>query len=105
MKNKKTLPIHAIFFLGIALPLSILLSCGLAASAQAPVPDSPQIEAKAHALLAKLTLEQKIELLGGIDQMYTHAVPAIDLPRLKMSDASVVDESSHLPLFWQRAAL
>ena len=59
------------------------------AAAQAPVPDSPAIEAKAHALVAKLTLEQKIELLGGIDSMYTHAMPSIDLPRFKMSDASV----------------
>jgi beta-glucosidase len=67
--------------------------CGLlltgVAVAQAPVPDSPAIEAEAHAMLAKLTLEQKIELLGGEDSMYTHPMPAIDLPRFKMSDASV----------------
>jgi beta-glucosidase len=76
--------------LGIACLLPILLfGCGLAVTAQAPTPDSPAIEAKAHALVAKLTLEQKIELLGGVDHMFTHAVPAIDLPRLKMSDASV----------------
>ena len=73
----------------IALFFSILLSCVLIAAAQAPAPDSPQIEAKAHALLARLTLEQKIELLGGVDHMFTQSVPAIDLPRLKMSDASV----------------
>jgi beta-glucosidase len=56
------------------------------ASAQAPLPDSPGIEAKAHALLAKLTLEQKIELIGGVDGMFTNASPSIGLPRLKMSD-------------------
>jgi beta-glucosidase len=59
------------------------------ARAQAPVPDSPAIEAQAHAMVAKLTLEQKIELIGGVDSMYTHAIPAIGLPRFKMSDASV----------------
>ncbi|MFZ0745799.1 MAG: glycoside hydrolase family 3 C-terminal domain-containing protein [Terracidiphilus sp.] len=53
------------------------------------MPDSPAIEAKAHALLAKLNLEQKIELIGGVDGMFTHAEPVIDLPRFKMSDASV----------------
>ena len=58
-------------------------------AAQAPAPDSSAIEAQAHALLSKLTLEQKIELLGGIDGMYTRPMPAIDLPRFKMSDASV----------------
>jgi beta-glucosidase len=73
--------------------LPILLACFLAAaaqaSAQAPVPDSPAIEAQARAMVAKLTLEQKIELLGGVDSMFTHAAPSIGLPRLKMSDASV----------------
>jgi beta-glucosidase len=59
------------------------------ATAQAPVPDSPAIEAQAHAMLAKLTLEQKIELLGGVNEMFTHPAPAIGLPRFKMSDASV----------------
>ncbi len=58
-------------------------------AAQAPLPDSPDIEAHARALLSKLTLQQKIELLGGIDNMYTRPMPAIDLPHFKMSDASV----------------
>ena len=53
------------------------------------MPDSQAIEAKAHDLVAKLTLEQKIELLGGVDGMFTHAAPSIGLPRFKMSDASV----------------
>jgi len=37
-------------------------------------------------MVAKLTLEQKIELIGGVDGMFTNASPAIGLPRLKMSD-------------------
>jgi beta-glucosidase len=61
----------------------------LAAAAQGPAPDSPAIEAQAHAMVAKLTLEQKIELLGGVDNMFTRPMPAIGLPRFKMSDASV----------------
>ncbi len=68
-------------FLGSVLAVS--------AAAQAPVPDSPAIEAKAHEMLSKLTLEQKIELLGGEDSMFTKAMPSIGLPRFKMSDASV----------------
>ena len=57
--------------------------------AQAPLPDSPAIEAKAHDMLSKLSLEQKIKLIGGVDSMFTNAMPSINLPRLKMSDASV----------------
>ena len=72
-----------------AFALALALSGMVLAKAQAPVPDSPAIEAKAQAMLSKLTLEQKIKLLGGVDSMYTQAEPAINLPRLKMSDASV----------------
>ena len=59
------------------------------AAAQAPAPDSPAIETKAQALLQKLTLEEKVKLIGGVDSMFTNAAPSIGLPRLKMSDASV----------------
>jgi len=69
--------------------LATLALCAASYPAQAPKPDSPDIEARAHAMLAKLTLEQKIELIGGVDEMFTHAQAAINLPRLKMSDASV----------------
>jgi beta-glucosidase len=90
MRNSKKSATQSISPLGLAFLLPILLSCALAApvqvSAQAPAPDSPAIEAKAHALVAKLTLEQKIELLGGVEGMFTHPVAGIDLPRFKMSD-------------------
>ncbi len=77
------------FIAVLSLEFGILLAGTLAVSAQAPVPDSPAIEAKAHAMIAKLTLEQKIELLGGVDHMFTQPMPAIDLPQFKMSDASL----------------
>ena len=70
------------------LPALVLVIASLV-QAQAPVPDSPAIEAKAHAWVQKLTLEQKVEVVGGVDEMYTHPAPSIDLPRFKMSDASV----------------
>jgi beta-glucosidase len=75
--------------LAIVFLFTLLSSCALTAFAQAPVADSPQIEARAQALVARLTLEEKVLLLGGVDQMFTQAVPSIGLPRFKMSDASV----------------
>jgi len=75
--------------LSIPLLIICLITTTLQVFAQAPVPDSPAIEAKAHELLSKLTLEQKIQLIGGVDGMFTYAEPSIGLPRLKMSDASV----------------
>jgi beta-glucosidase len=51
-----------------------------------PVPDSPAIETEARAILSKLTLDQKIELLGGVDNMYTQAMPSAGISQFKMSD-------------------
>jgi beta-glucosidase len=79
---------QSISFLGFVL-LAMTLAAAGSALAQAPLPDSPAVEAKAHALLARLTLEQKIRLIGGVDSMFIHPEPAIGLPWLKMSDASV----------------
>jgi beta-glucosidase len=93
MKNLKYANTQSISPFGIACVFCVLLVGFLATSilavAQAPVPDSAAIEARAHAWIEKLTLEQKVELVGGVDEMYTHAAPAIDLPRFKMSDASL----------------
>lgn len=67
----------------------VLAALSVVAVAQAPAPDSPALEAEAHRDLAKLTLEQKIALLGGTDGYFTQPMPALGLPKLKMSDASV----------------
>ena len=84
----KSLRLHP-HFSSFCLVSTILLAANLAVSAQAPAPDSPAIEAQAHAMISKLTLEQKVELLGGVDNMFTRPMPVIELPRFKMSDASV----------------
>ena len=51
-----------------------------------PVADSDVIESRARAMLAKLTLDQKIDLIGGSEGMFTLAIPSVDLTALKMSD-------------------
>ena len=90
MSNQRNRSTQTFFHIVVALGL---VASGLAGSAtlaqpslSGPVPDSPAIEAQAHAILSKLTREQKIDLLGGTDGMYTQAVPSVGLPRLKMSD-------------------
>ena len=89
MKSQKTHFTQSFFSLGAVCLLPVVFCCLPIAFSQAPVPDSPAIEAQAEALVAKLTLEQKIELLGGQDNMFTRAMPAIGLPRFKMSDGPV----------------
>lgn len=70
--------------------LSLLLAAPFALAQQplsaGPVPDSPAIEQRANAMLSKLTLQQKLELIGGEDSMFIRAEPAAGFPRLKMSD-------------------
>jgi beta-glucosidase len=54
-----------------------------------PQASSPEIEARVNSLLAKLTLEEKIDLIGGVDGFYVRANEKIALPRLKMADGPV----------------
>ena len=57
--------------------------------AQAPSPDSPEIEQKVNAVLAKMTLEQKIDLLGGINNFDVRGFPDLGLPLLHTADGPV----------------
>jgi beta-glucosidase len=56
------------------------------AFAQGPVPDSPAIEQRVDKMVSKLTLEQKIRLIGGEDSLFIRSEPAVTFSRLKMSD-------------------
>lgn len=47
------------------------------------------VEARVDSLLKQLTLEEKIDLIGGVDDFYIRAIPHIGLPRLKMADGPV----------------
>lgn len=77
---------------GTLLVLATLLLNGAPALAQttgsssAPSLITPAVEQRAEAMLKKLTLEQKIRLMGGAPRMATEAEPAIGLPSLRMSD-------------------
>jgi beta-glucosidase len=46
-------------------------------------------ETRVESLLKQLTLEEKIDLIGGVDDFYIRAYPKIGLPRLKMADGPV----------------
>jgi len=50
---------------------------------------SPDVEARVDSLLKKLTIEEKVDLIGGVDSFYIRANEKIGLPRLKMADGPV----------------
>src|ERR1700733_8686695 len=74
---------------GLSLLSVLLLVWPLHLAWSQPQPSSPEIEARVNSLLAKLTLEEKIDLLGGVDSFYVRANEKIGLPRLKMADGPV----------------
>jgi beta-glucosidase len=66
--------------------LVLLLLISLVAWAQAPAPVAPAIEARADAMLNQLSLEEKIDLIGGVNDFYIREIKHIGLPALKMAD-------------------
>jgi beta-glucosidase len=49
-------------------------------------PLDPTLEHRIDLMLPKLTLEQKIELLGGVSTWYTHPEPSIGIESIRLSD-------------------
>lgn len=67
-----------------ALWLSLILASGDVVEAQHS--SVAQIEQRVDALLAKMTLEEKITFIGGINDFYVRPLPRLGLPALRMSD-------------------
>ena len=57
--------------------------CGLA---QSPSTSADQTERRLDSILSQMTLEEKIDLLGGVDDFYVRGVPRLGVPRLRMAD-------------------
>jgi beta-glucosidase len=55
-------------------------------AAQIARPTQTEIDQRVESLIGKLTLEEKILLLGGINDFFTQPVQRIGIPSLKMSD-------------------
>ena len=50
-----------------------------------PTP-SADVDARAEGLLKQLSVEEKVDLIGGVDDFYIRDIKHIGLPRLKMAD-------------------
>jgi beta-glucosidase len=47
------------------------------------------VEQRVEAILSKMTIEQKIDMIGGQDDFYIRAYPDLGLPRLRMADGPI----------------
>ncbi|MGH9687093.1 MAG: beta-glucosidase H [Candidatus Acidiferrales bacterium] len=52
----------------------------------AAAPMTQQIERQVDAILSRMTLEQKIDIIGGVDGFYIRAYPSLGLPAMRMAD-------------------
>ncbi len=70
----------------VVLALCFLCNAFAPALAQSPAQSSAEIERRVEALLSQMTLEEKIDYIGGVDDFFIRDVPRLKLPRMKMAD-------------------
>src|SRR6266699_1929237 len=64
--------------------------CALAQSpASSSLRSSIEVERRVESILSQMTLEEKIDLLGGVDGFFIRDIPRLNWPRLKMADGPV----------------
>ena len=71
-----------------ALALAVMLAAVVSSvllSAASPGP-SEDIDQRVEAILSRMTLEQKIDMIGGLDEMNIRALVDLGVPQLKMAD-------------------
>ncbi len=77
----------------VLLALSLLIVLANPERAQRGASQTPasraEVESRVESLLRQMTLEEKIDLLGGVDGFFTRSLPRLGLPRLKMADGPI----------------
>src|SRR5436305_7668569 len=58
-------------------------------ASHAALTGSAEVETRAESILQQMTLEEKIDMLGGVDGFFIRGFPRLGLPRLKMADGPV----------------
>src|SRR6266566_3000730 len=64
----------------------VLLFVAQFCMAQATTQSKAGIEKRVDSILSQMTQEEKIEIIGGINDFYTRPTPRLGIPALRMSD-------------------
>ncbi|HYM79123.1 MAG TPA: glycoside hydrolase family 3 C-terminal domain-containing protein [Candidatus Dormibacteraeota bacterium] len=64
---------------------AVLLSLVQFVAAQT-TPAAADVETRVDSILSKMTLQEKIEIIGGTKDFYTRPIPRLGIPSLRMSD-------------------
>src|SRR5215218_4373239 len=67
-----------------AAALALVFNSFVAAPAQTP--QTQGVEQRVEAILKQMTLEGKIDIIGGVDDFFIRDVPRLNVPRMKMAD-------------------
>jgi beta-glucosidase len=77
-----------------AIVAGVLLTGGFFSSAQLVGSNPPSVEKRVDRILAKMTLDEKIDLIGGDTPFRTHPNPRLSIPFFQMADGPV---GAHIP--------
>src|SRR2546425_844234 len=77
--------------------LSLLIQIAIPAMAQSsasqfsasPSMTSAEVERRIESLLGQMTLEEKIDMISGVDGFYIRGLPRVGVPRLRMADGPI----------------
>jgi beta-glucosidase len=86
MKNRKA---EVGMIRKVRLLAAVLLLSVLPALCQSAQPSQADVEARVESMLKQLSLGEKVDLIGGVDDFYIREIRHIRLPRLKMSDGPI----------------
>ncbi len=75
---------HPLRKLGVVLALVFVWASYAAAQAAPSATDD--VEQRVNAIVSRMTLEEKVDMLGGINDMFIRALPRLGLPSFKMAD-------------------
>ena len=64
----------------------LMAAASVAAAAQGPAVASPEAEGRVESILGRMTLEEKVDLLGGVDDFYIRGIPRLGVPRFRLAD-------------------
>ena len=70
--------------LKLFLTVEIFLMLSMSAFAQHRI--TPEDEARAKELVSRMTIEEKIDYIGGLKSFYIRAIPRLGIPQIRMAD-------------------
>lgn len=68
---------------------SLEAATGVHAQDESRAISSPEVERRVESILKQMTLEEKIDMLGGVDEFFIRGIQRLGVPRMKMADGPV----------------